>query len=170
MKTACLLFLLISGISAAAQETCVSQSKTLPGLLNLHLETSPEQVQAIVGRSLKIKIKGNGERTFFANFIDKNPPPTLLNVRAIYLRFYDRRLYQIEIFFEDRVGWQNLTDFTIYLRDAMILPAAWQTKKGRSEIRCEQISIVADHVLNPRVEITDETTRTQIEKARKKKK
>ena len=164
-----IFFFLIFVIPSAAQTPCVASSETAPALLDLRLGMSPPAVQNALGRELKIKIKNKGERTFFQNFIDKRPPPTLQRVRAIYLRFYDGRLYQIEIFFENAPGWQNLDDFTNYLRSALPLPVEWMTEKGRSEIRCEHFSIVADHVLNPRVEITDEDVRARIEELRKKK-
>jgi hypothetical protein len=171
MKSIVLIFfLLIFSASVAAQETCVIPSKTALALHNLRLEMSPEQVQSVIGRELKIKIKKKGERTFFQNFIDKQrPPQTLPNVRALYLRFFDGRLYQIEIFYENGNDWNTLESFARHLSASFNLPVAnWQTEKGRSEIKCAEVSLVADYVLNPRVEITDETVRAQIELLRKK--
>jgi hypothetical protein len=173
MKSIVLIFfLLILSATGAAQETCVIPSKNALALHNLRLEMSPEQVQSVVGRQLKIKIKKKGERTFFQNFIDKQrPPQTLPNVRAIYLRFFDGRLYQIEIFYENRSDLQTLAAFTEYLSASFNLPAAnWQTEKERSEIKCAEVSLVADYVLNPRVEITDEATRARVEESRGDKK
>jgi hypothetical protein len=163
-----LLFLFLTA-AGAAQEVCVMDSKTAPVLLNLKLQMSPEQVQSVLGSDLKIKIKGNGERTFFQNFIEKKAP-NLPAVRALYLRFFDRKLYQIEIFYENRNDWQTLADFTAHVSENLNLPASsWQTAKGRSEIKCAAISLVADNVLNPRIEITDETIRAQVEAIRQKK-
>lgn len=164
-----LLFLCLSA-GCAAQEVCALDSKTAPVLLNLKLQMSPEQVQNVLGRDLKIKIKGGGERTFFQNFIEKKAPPGLPGVRALYLRFFDRKLYQIELFYENRSDWQTLENFTAYVSANLNLPASsWQTAKGRSEIKCAAVSLVADNVLNPRIEVTDETIRAQIESIRRKK-
>ncbi len=165
-----LLFVFLNGVGAA-QETCVMDSKTAPVLLNLKLQMSPEQVQNVLGRDLKIKIKGSGERTFFQNFIEKKAPPNLPGVRALYLRFFDRRLYQIEIFYENGNNWRTLEDFTAYVSTDLNLPASiWEITKGRGEIKCAASSLVADNVLNPRIEFTDETIRAQVEAIRKKKK
>jgi hypothetical protein len=44
----------------------------------------------------------------------------------------------------------------------------WQIKHNRAEMICGEISLVADYILNPRVELTDETVRAAIEEAREK--
>jgi hypothetical protein len=95
---AAFLFSLVLAVNVAAQENCELTSKTALLLLNLQIEMSPEQTQAVFGRELKIKIKKRGERTFFQNYIKKPASGSLTGVRALYLRFFDRRLYQIEIF------------------------------------------------------------------------
>jgi hypothetical protein len=161
---------MLSAIACAAQSVCAIESKTAPALHNLRLEMSPAEAQRALGDALKIKIKNSGERTFFQNFIENRPPNALPNVRALYLRFFDRKLYQIEIFYENRNEWQTLEDFTRHLSQTFNTPAeSWQFEKGRAEIKCAEISLVADKVLNPRIEITDETARAQVEAIRKKK-
>ncbi|MGC2236913.1 MAG: hypothetical protein WA584_12180 [Pyrinomonadaceae bacterium] len=164
-----LLFLCLN-VVGAAQDLCVLESKTAPVLLNLKLQMSPEQAQSVLGRDLKIKIKKSGERTFFQNFIEKKAPQTLPGVRALYLRFFDRKLYQIEIFYENRSDWRTLEDFTAHVSENLNLSASsWQTAKGRSEIKCAAVSLVADNVLNPRIEMTDEMIRARVEAIRQKK-
>jgi hypothetical protein len=163
-----ILLFLLSSVAGAAQEQCVSASKASLALHKLRLEMSPAEVQNALGRELKIKVKKTGERTFFQNFIKKPSPPTLPNVRALYLRFFDGKLYQIEIFYENQSDAQTLESFTEYLSATMNLPLAWQTKQGRSEIKCPQFSLVADNVLNPRIEITDEEIRQKAKSKRQK--
>lgn len=167
---AAVLFLFAFAGTNAAQETCELASKNAPLLLNLQPGMSPEQTQAIFGRDLKIKIKKRGERTFFQNFI-KKPPPVLLNgVRALYLRFFDGRLYQIEIFYEARQNFNSLEAITNALAGQLNFPAAdWQIENNRARIKCGEISLVADNVLNSRVELTNEIVRAEIEELRKKK-
>lgn len=167
-----ILVVLLSGVMGAAQETCLLKSKKAYAVFNLQLGMSPVEANNALGRQLEIKIKKNGERTFFQNFIDKKSPQALPGVRALYLRFFDQRLYQIEVFYEkNQDGSQTLAEFTNYLLSAFDLPEnAFQIKKGIVEIKCAETSIVADYVLNPRIEITDETIRAQVEESRKQKK
>ena len=164
-----ILFSLLCIAVGTAQETCDLSRQTAPLLLNLQIGMSPEQVQTTFGKALKIKIKKNGERTFFQNYIKKPAPESLRGVRALYLRFFDRKLYQIEIFYEPRIELKSLGEVTNALAAQLNLPIAdWQTKNNRAEIKCGEISLVTDYILNPRIELTDATIRAAIEKLRKK--
>ena len=164
-----ILILLALTASGTARETCDLSSKTAPLLLNLQTGKSPEQVRSVFGKALKIKIKKNGERTFFQNYIKKPAPDVLRGVRALYLRFFDRRLYQIEIFYEPRNDLKTLEEVVNALSAQLDLPAAeWQIKNNRAEIKCGANSLVTDDVLNPRIELTDETIRAAVEEARRK--
>ena len=161
--------LLVFTAFGAAQETCDLSSKTAPLLFNLQTGMSPEQVRIVFGKALKIKIKKRGERTFFQNYIKKPAPDVLRGVRALYLRFFDRRLYQIEIFYEPRVDLPTLEKSVETLSAQFNLTVAgWQIKDNRAQIKCGEISIVTDYILNPRIELTDETVRSAIEQSRKK--
>ncbi len=164
-------FLLIFAVGSAGQEMCQMELKDAPALFNLKLGMSPEQAQAAVGKALSIKIKKNGEHTFFQNFIEKDAPPSLGGVRAVYLRFFDRQLYQIEFFYAGENTRQTTKGF-INLQPAKFnLPApAWKIEYGIAEINCGAFSVVADNVLNPRIEITDEIVRTKVEELRKQQK
>ncbi len=152
-------------MSCAAQEIC--DSSNAPTLLNLKLGMSPEQTQNIFGRDLKIKVKKKGQRTFFQNFIEKNAPNSLSGVRAIYLRFFDGRLYQIEIFYENRGSSPTLETFVGEFSAKTNLPA-WKIENGKAKINCGEFSIAADRILNPRIELTDEIARAQVEAIREK--
>ena len=130
---------------------------------------SPEQARSVFGRDLKIKIKKNGERTFFQNYIKQPAPNSLRGVRALYLRFFDRRLYQIEIFYEPQPNLKTLEDIAAALSSQLNFPAAdWKIENNRAETVCGETSLVADHILNPRVELTDETVRAKVEVSREK--
>jgi hypothetical protein len=169
-KPACLLTLLLFFVFAcAAQETCVLEPKNIPVLHNLRLEMSPVQAQGVLGKGLKIKNKRKGEYTFFQNFIENRAPASLANVRALYLRFYDGALYQIEIFYEDETGAETLENFIDRHSAKFNLPReAWKIKYGIAEINCGAFSLAADKFLNTRVELTDEATRAKVEAARKR--
>jgi len=164
-----LFFLFSTTAIVAAQETCELESKSAPLLLNLQIGMSPEQARSVFGRDLKIKIKKNGERTFFQNYIKQPAPNSLRGVRALYLRFFDRRLYQIEIFYEPQPNLKTLEDIAAALSSQLNFPAAdWKIENNRAETVCGETSLVADHILNPRVELTDETVRAKVEVSREK--
>ncbi len=168
-SAAAFLFTLVFAVACAAQETCELTSKRAPLLLNLQIGMSPEQARNVFGKDLKIKIKKKGERTFFQNYIKKPAPNSLRGVRALYLRFFDRRLYQIEIFYEPRTDLRTLENITGVLSSQLNFPASnWKIENNRSEIICGEISLVADNILNPRIELTNETVRAKIIEAREK--
>lgn len=140
-----------------------------PRLNNFTLGMSPAEAQAAVGKKLKIKVKSSGQRTFFQNFIDKPSPAPLDGVRAIYLRFFDGKLYQIEFFYENRTDWQTLSDFTANLSVQNNFPASvWREEKMKAFVRCGIFSIFADKILNPHVELTDEIVRAKVKELQKK--
>lgn len=162
------LILLSCAAFGTAQESCDLTSKRAPLLLNLRIGMSPEQARSVFGKALKIKIKKRGARTFFQNYIKKPAPEPLRGVRALYLRFFDLKLYQIEIFYEPRADLPNLEAITNALAAQLNTPAVWEIKNGRALVKCGANSLVADNVLNPRIELTDETIRAQIEARREK--
>ena len=162
-----ILFSLVFIVAGTAQTNCEFNPKPAPLLLNLQTGMSPEQAQSVFSKALKIKIKKNGERTFFQNYIKKPAPESLRSVRALYLRFFDRKLYQIEIFYEPRNDLKTLAEIVNALSAQLNLPAAeWQIENKRAEIKCGANSLVADDVLNPRIESTDETIRAAVEQER----
>lgn len=157
-------------VAVSAQNECQLAAANAPLLLNLRLGMSPDEVQSAFGKSLKIKIKKNGERIFFQNYIKKPAPVALKDVRALYLRFYDRRLYQIEIFYEPRPDLPNLESITQILSEQFTFPVEnRQIKNNRAVVNCSDNSLKADNILNPHIELTDEMTRRIVEEKRKKK-
>lgn len=175
MKTK-LLFTLIIVLttflnSADAQTNCNLQTSDASITYNLKLGMSPEEINSQFGPDLKVKIKKNEQKTFFQNFIKKPAPNSLSGARAVYLRFFNRRLYQIEIFYENQARWPTLTDFTGDLSANLNLPAsAWENVKNKQVINCPQATIVADYILNPRIEMTDPVVFAEVEKQRSTKK
>jgi hypothetical protein len=165
MKIIALILLSLTFIlPGQAQENCPFMTANSPSLLGLKLNMSPEQAQSVFGKDLKIKVKKNTEKRIFQNYIDKKPPASLAGVRALYLRFYNRRLYQIEVFYEERNDIKTLKDFTGSLSAVWNFPAAdWREEKRKAIINCGEFTIVADKILNPRVELTDEPLRAQVE-------
>ncbi len=130
---------------------------------------SPDEARSVFGKDLKIKIRKNGERTFFQNFIKKPAPNSLRGVRALYLRFFDRRLYQIEIFYEPQQDLRTLENIAGALSSQLNFPISdWKIINNRAAINCGEISLVADNILNPRIELTNETIRAIVKESREK--
>ena len=155
--------------TSAARQACDLKASDIPALHGLKLSMSPEQAQSVFGKNLKIKIKKNGERVFFQNFIDVAPPAALDGVRALYLRFFDRRLYQIEIFYDRPSPERTLDDVTRDFSARLNLPfSSWRIKNARAVVGCGDFSIAADAILVPHVELSDENVRKKVEAARRK--
>lgn len=162
-----LLLSLIFTFTITAQENCHFTNS--PAVLGLKLNMAPEEAQSVVGNSLKIKVKTNEEKTIFQNYIKESPPASLTGVRAIYLRFYDRKLYQIEVFYQENPSIKTLEDFTNLLSAKWNFPASdWQREEIKSIINCADFSVVAIKILNPRVELTNEIARAKVEAERGK--
>ena len=164
---------LFFALPAAAQDDSPQCSLPVaPRLHNLSLGMSPAEVRAVFGKSPSVKVKSNGDRTFFQNYVgNKKAPASLNGVRAFYLRFLDGALYQIEIFYEERGDLPTLEAFTANLSAQMNLPPTvdWQFKQNRALIDCGAFTISADKTLNPRVELTDKTRLAEAEARRKEK-
>lgn len=140
----------------AQQTVCDLNLQSAPSLFNLRLGMTQQDVRAVFGKQIKLKPKKNGTRTFFENFIKKPSPQILPGVRAIYLRFFQNRLYQIEIFFEETNQKQTLDEFKNDLAARLNLPDAWQNVRGKDEIKCSGFTVAALKTLNPKVELTDD--------------
>ena len=179
MRKYLFLFLLVILIvpCAAQNGICNLTPNDAPPFFGLKLQMSPAQVKTIFGKKLKLNVKRKG--TFFQNFIDNPPPAFLSGVRALYLRFFDRKLYQIEVFYQNENERESAApteketlEFINRLSADLNLPANdWETKDKRFyKLTCAGFSVAADRILNPRVELTDEAARVLFEEAEKIKK
>lgn len=172
MRLICLLLLILFiALPCAAREGCQLELKYAPAVLNLKLGATTAEARAAFGKILKIKNKTSGEYTFFQNFIKSEPPASLANIRALYLRFFDGRLYQIEIFYADEAAALTLDDFIKHQSARLNLPAEfWETEYGIARLDCGGFSLVADRFLNSRLELTDESVRAAVEAKREREK
>lgn len=163
-----LLCVLIFAFLTTAQTKC--ELPNAPKLLNLNLGMSVADVKNVFGKELNIKVKTKGDKSFFQNYIDKPAKNSLRGLRALYLRFLDGRLYQIEIFYENRADWPTLSDFTKALAAQMnFAEDVWQIKQNKALIDCGEFSVFANNVLNPHVEITNAADYAAIKEIRRKK-
>ncbi len=164
--TFCLFILFASNAQAQQTEKCGLELSDAPVLLGLRLGMSPKDARNVFDNKLKIKIKKEG--TFFQNYIEKKPPVFLQGIRAVYLRFFDAKLYQIEIFYEPQNQTPTLEDFINRFSAQMNLsPNLWTEEYGKKTLNCAEFSLAADNVLNPRVELTDEILRARFEASQK---
>ena len=139
-----------------SQEICRRTLEEAPSVFGLKLGMTFEQMQGVLGNSFKFKPKKTGEGSYFQNFIDRPSPAAIPGVRAFYLRFFDQKLYQIEIFFEDKGNPPSLQDFLAGLSvDLGITPTHWVIKDGKAQMNCGDFVVEADVPLNPRLQITD---------------
>jgi len=153
--------------AAAQTENCQMTLSDAPALRGFRLGMSPAEARAVSGNKLKIKIKREG--SFFGYFVRERPPDFLSDARALYLRFFNARLFQIEIFYEAAAATPTLDEFIAQTSAQTNLPPhLWTRERSRAIIVCRGFSIVADSVLNPRVELTDEAARVLFETAQNK--
>jgi len=172
LKKSALILSVILSLNAIskAQESCKASLSDAPVLFGLKLGMSLAQAQAVLGARLKIKPMKIGEGSFFQNFIDRPAPSNLSGVRALFLRFFEHKLYQIEVFYEDRNEWKTLGDFTSSLSANLNLAAnAWNTRNGVATISCGEFILTADKILNAHIELTDDASLTQFKKSRPQK-
>lgn len=168
------LFVMFFALCVAAQDERAPAPCALtnaPRLNGLTLGMTPAEVRAVFGKNPSVKVKTNGDRTFFQNYINKKAPASLSGVSAFYLRFLDGRLYQIEIFYAENSAVPTLETFTANLSAQLNLPPEtnWKFAQNKALIDCGAFTIVADKPVNPRVELTDKPAFAVAEARRKKK-
>jgi hypothetical protein len=170
MKTAIIVILLLS-VAISAQEKCDLTIRDAPRLLKLTLGMSSTEVNKAFGRDLKVKVKPKGQRSFFRNYIKKSARGSLQGIRALFLRFHNGLLYQIELFYNDDYNSSDLTTFINKYSAKNNFPVSlWRIKHGYAKVKCNGFSLKADSILNPHIEMTDEATYGRIETEKKEKK
>ncbi|HEY8562380.1 MAG TPA: hypothetical protein VIL74_18530 [Pyrinomonadaceae bacterium] len=164
------LLILFCAVCAAAQSPANCALTDAPPLLGLRPGMSPSQVQGAFGKDLKIKVKTTGERTFFQNYVNKKATGKLIGVRALYLRFLDGKLYQIEIFYDEQPNAPDLETFAADLAAQLNFPpgAAWEFSYNKAVIDCGAFTLVADMPVDARVELTDTALRAEAAARREK--
>lgn len=163
-----ILSILFTFSALKAQEECTLTEP--PPLFNLRLGMTVPEVNAALSGDLKVKAKPEGERSFFKNWIKKEAKGKLAGMRAIYLRFFDGRLYQIELFYQEEHGWVDLESMLGDLTSRSGFPREfWKVKNGYAKAECEGFSLDADKVLGAHFQITDDAVIAAVEESRKKK-
>ncbi|REJ77569.1 MAG: hypothetical protein DWQ47_14440 [Acidobacteria bacterium] len=158
------ILLLLS--SANAQSECAVSEP--PSFLNLRLGMTVSEVNSMTRPELKVKAKSDGERIFFKNWINKPAKGNMTGVRAVYLRFFEGRLYDIELFYEEGFRWPDLESLLSEVNRSSILTREnWNVKNGYAEADCEGFAVKADQVLGTHIQLTDMGLFAQVEKSRR---
>ncbi|MEK7725297.1 MAG: hypothetical protein AAB336_13165, partial [Acidobacteriota bacterium] len=90
-------------------------------------------------------------------------------VRGIYLRFFEKKLYQVEIFYEENKYSADIKIFSEIVSAQLNLPIAdWKFAHRQAVLKCGETSLTADYQLNPRIELTNETIKKQVDEINKK--
>lgn len=164
-----IIFLLTFSISTYSQENCTPIQQTSDILLNLQLGMTVEEVSNKLGKNLGVKTKKKGDYRFFQNYINKKPPANLSEVRTIYLRFFEKKLYQAEIFYDENKYPSDIKNFAEIISTQLNLPVAdWHFANKQGVLKCGERSLIADYQLNPRIELTNETIRKMVDELNKK--
>ncbi len=164
IKILVFLWLVVSSPGfVSARAICTPIDQTSEILFNLRLGNSVQEVSQTLGKRLKIQTKSDGDYRFFQNYIGKKPPASLSGVRAFYLRFFEKKLYQIEIFYEETKYPAEIKNFAEIISNQLNLPfAEWNFAHRQAVRKCGEISLKADYQLNPRIELTNETVREKV--------
>lgn len=161
--------LLLLSVPALAQEKCELPLSAAPDIFGFRLGMSPADARRASGE--KFGIRNKPESVYFQNYIKKKPPAALTGVRAVYLGFFDSKLYRIEFFYEKEAGETSLTELVDDLSAKEDLPRGfWKIEYGIAALNCGGFSVVADNFLNPRIEVTDPLGLAEFERSQKEKK
>jgi hypothetical protein len=168
--TSLMALVLVLSIKAQQEQPCSKVLNEAPAIFGLKLGMSFDEVRPVFGQA-KVKPKKNGEGSYFLDFNELPPPDRLKGVRVAYLRFFNNKLYQIEIFYDDKDQSTKLEDFTNKLSTDLNLPStSWKIKNGLAEINCGDFVLAADTVLNRHLELTDDAASTEFKKKKQQKK
>ncbi len=161
------IIIFIFAVFTYAQQKCELTLEQSPRLLNLKLGITPNQASSVL--PIKVKAKTEGQRTFFKNYIKKDAKGSLAGIRALFLRFYDGKLYQIEVFYKKEYRWQTLENFLSEYSSNQNFPQEfWKTEYGYSKANCNGFSLDADFILNPHIQITNDEIAKIVESKQKK--
>jgi len=151
-----LLVLSIAVCAAKAQQPCSMSIADSPSITGLKLGMPIADLTSVIGPAIKFKPTKTGEGVFFQNFIEQEPPPKLTGTRTMYVRYFNGKVYQIEIFLDDKDQPSKLEEFTNRLSTYYELPReAWTVKNDRAEMDCGSFRVNADAILNRHIELTD---------------
>ena len=162
------LLIVLTGDSSAQCDLVIEDS---PKMVGLRLGMTAAEVNAALGGAAKVKVKTDGQYSYFKSYLKKGKSKGVLTgARAFYVRFYNKRLYQVEIFYHRDYRWNSLESLiSDYSSESGFPFEYWKTKHGYATAKCDSFTVKADYILNPHLEISNEAVVDAIEKEKKKK-
>ena len=169
-KTLWLLVLALCTLTTAQaqQSACTAKIDQLPDapeLRGFHLGMTYDQVKARVppiqfGRADEFGVAKTSINPAFGPQFDK---ASFADARTISLDFLDGKLVTLWIGYESTFKWQKLDEFVTGMSKGLNLPAAWLSKRGGQELRCDGFSVLASVIAgSPSIRLADEAAQETI--------
>ena len=156
--------LLLNGV-VQAQEKCAKTLAESPSVLGLKLGMSYQELSTALGPTAKVKPSKSGEGSIFLSYAEQPAPANLKDVRAMYIRMFESKAYQIEVFYQENQRDAKVEAVTAQLSQTFGLPsAAWTVKYNKAAMKCDGFSITADTILGTHIELTDNAARDAFDK------
>lgn len=153
LPTLLVIFAAAAGLAAQTAE-CALGVDAAPALRGLRLGMSPAEAGRATGLGVGVGKDGSG--TYFKNYIKRRAKGRMRGTRAVYLRFYKNRLFEIEFFLEPEEGRPTLAGFVREYSDRHGLdPDIWRIEHGYAGAVCAGFTLEADQILNPHIQLTD---------------
>ena len=164
-----LALLIVLTVDLSAQ--CDLVLSDSPKMVGLRLGMTAAETNAALRGAAKVKAKTDGQYSYFKNYLKKGKSKGVLTgARAFYVRFYNKRLYQIEIFYHRDYRWNALESLiSDYSAESAFPFEYWKTKHGYATAKCDGFTVRADYILNPHLEISNDAAVDAIAEEKKKK-
>ncbi len=158
MRLIATFFISLVLLAADASAQCTLTFAEAPTLVNLRLGMSPAEVNSALNGAARVKVKKDGQYSYFKSYLKKGKAKGILTgARAFYVRFFDKRVYQIEIFYHNEF---QSTDLESFVRSFSARTnfnfGNFKIENGYAKAECEGFTVAADTILNPHLELTDE--------------
>ena len=160
-----IFFVLLGSFSVGANAECKLTIPESPPIAAVRLGMSPEDVNAALAGAARVKVKSDEQTSYFKSFRKPGKAKgALKGARAFFVRFFERRVYQVEIFYHEGSRPTNLESFVEAYSNASGFPqSTFVIKHGYATAKCDGFVIRADTKLNPHIEITDEVALKKLE-------
>ncbi|MDH3493259.1 MAG: hypothetical protein OEM82_06885 [Acidobacteriota bacterium] len=150
-------FLLVLGcFGGTIRAECTVTTGESPKLVNLRLGMSPEEVNAALGGASTVKVKKDTRYTHYRRFKKGKAKGQLAGVKTFWIRFFEKRVYSIEVFFHEYGNFQDVEYLAKrYSAAHDFAYENFEVKYGYARAECEGFSVKADYILDPHIEISD---------------
>lgn len=130
---------------------------------------SPSEVNAALNGAARINVKNDGHYTYFKNYLKKRRAKGVLSsARAFYVRFFDRRVYQVELFYQPGYKSANIEPFVReYSISTNFAVENFKIKNGYAKAKCLGFIVEADTILTPHIQLTDIEGKKRVDESRK---